>query len=186
MKNNKHIRGMINGVIWNLSNFIIPYLPSGHLRYKMMVFLGAQLAKNVKLYQGFMVREPRKLVVEEGVCIGPKVLLDARCGLIIRKNAVLAYDSIIWSLNHDYNDIHFCGKGAPVIIGSYSWICSRAIILPGITIGDYAIVASGAIVTKDVPPYAVVAGIPAKIIRYRDKKEYTYGYNAKEDFNHFM
>ncbi len=97
----------------------------------------------------------------------------------IGENAVIAYEAIIWTLNHDYNDIHFCGKGAPVKIGAYAWICSRSIILPGVCVGEGAVVASGAVVTKDVPPYTVVAGIPAKVIGYREKKNYAYGYKVK-------
>lgn len=58
-------------------------------------------------------------------------------------------------------------KGDPVIIGNDVWIGANAIIMRGVTIGDGAIVAAGAIVTKDVPPYAIVGGIPAKVIRYR-------------------
>jgi maltose O-acetyltransferase len=89
-------------------------------------------------------------------------------------------------LNHDYNDIHFCGKGAPVEIGKYAWICSRAIILPGITIGEGAVVASGAIVTKDVAPYTVVGGIPAKRIGNREKKLYNYGYTTENNYSHII
>lgn len=110
------------------------------------------------------------MIIEDGVSIGPNVLLDARCGLRIRKNSVIAYEAIIWTLNHDYNDDYFCGKGGPVEIGEYVWICSRAIILPGVKIGNGAVVASGAIVTKDVEPYTIVAGVPAKEISKREKK----------------
>lgn len=96
------------------------------------------------------IRNPKGVELGDGVSIGPKVLLDGRKGLTIGKNATIAYEAIIWSLNHDYNDIHFCGKGAYVNIGEYAWICSRSIILPGVSVGKYAVVASGAIVTKDV------------------------------------
>lgn len=85
----------------------------------------------------------------------------------------------------DYKDVNFCGKGAPVDIGSHSWICSRSIILPGVSIGEGAIVASGAIVTKDVEPYMIVGGILAKPIGYRAKKDYLYAYNRKNDYSHF-
>lgn len=71
-------------------------------------------------------------------------------------------------------------------IGAYSWICSRAIVLPGVNIGEGAVVASGAVVTKSVPPYAIVAGIPAKIIGYREKKDWEYGYSAEKDYTHFQ
>lgn len=58
-------------------------------------------------------------------------------------------------------------QDAPIIIGNDVWICANVVILPGVTIGDGAIVAAGAVVTKDVPPYAIVGGVPAKIIKYR-------------------
>ena len=104
--------------------------------------------------------------------------------MTIKQNAVIAYEAIIWSLNHDYNDMNFCGKGAPTEIGEYAWICSRSIILPGVKVGEGAIVASGAIVTKDVPPYAIVGGIPARIIGEREKNNYNYGYKLKENKCH--
>lgn len=177
---------MITGLKWQLSTCLIPNLPSQTLRNWGMRKLGVKMSKNVKFYSGFSVRSPQGLCIEDGVNIGPRVLLDARCGLTIHKNAVIAYDAIIWSLNHDYNDIHFCGKGAPVDIGSYAWICSRSIILPGVKIGEGAVVASGAIVTDNVEPYSIVGGIPAKKIGNREKKDYQYGYNAGNDYVHFV
>lgn len=171
-----HIHGIIGGYKWLMTNNILPHIPSQTIRNWGLRMMGVRMSKNVKFYSGFSVRNPKGLTIEDGVSIGPKVLLDARCGLRIKMSAVIAYDAIIWTLNHDYNDIYFCGKGAPVEIGAYAWICSRAIILPGIKIGEGAVVASGAIVTKDVPPYAIVGGIPAKIIGVREKKNYSYGY----------
>ena len=56
---------------------------------------------------------------------------------------------------------------SPISIGSRVWICTGAIILPGVNIGDGAVIAAGAVVTKDVPPYTVVGGVPAKSIRKR-------------------
>lgn len=180
----RNINGFKSGFIGYFVNICLSYFPSKHIRYWGLKILGMKLKKNIRFYQGFHIRAPKNITIEEGVSIGPKVLLDGRCGLFIGKNAVLAYDCIIWTLNHDYNDIYFRGKGAPVKIGSNSWICSRSIILPGIIIGEGAIVASGAIVTKDVEPYTIVGGIPAKVIGKREKKPYNYGYLSSKDFSH--
>lgn len=181
----KQYNGFKSGFIWWLANSIISSFPSKHIRYYGLKFLGMKINKNVRFYQGFHIRNPKGITIEDGVSIGPKVLLDGRKGLKIGRNAVIAYDAIIWTLNHDYNDIHFCGKGGPVEIGAYAWVCCRSIILPGVKIGEGAVVASGAIVTKDVEPYTVVAGIPARMIGKREKKAYEYGYRQKEDFLHF-
>jgi acetyltransferase-like isoleucine patch superfamily enzyme len=181
-----HIRGGVSGIKWCLSTSFFPCFPSQTIRNWGMRRMGAHISKNVKFYSGFSVRNPEGLIIEEGVSIGPKVLLDARCGLTIHKNAVIAYDSIIWTLNHDYNDVHFCGRGKSVDIGEYAWICCRSVILPGIKIGEGAIVASGSVVTKDVEPWSIVGGIPAKTIGKRERKKYDYGYNRKADYQHFI
>ncbi len=178
----KFIKKCRSDLKWSLSTSLIPSLPSQRLRNWGMRMMGVKMTKNVRLYSGFSVREPKGLTIEDGVVVGPRVLLDARQGLTIRRNAVIAYDAIIWTLSHDYNDINFSGKGAPVEIGAYSWICSRAIVMPGVKIGEGAVVASGAVVTKDVAPYTIVGGVPAKVIGTREKKDYSYGYGPSPNF----
>lgn len=169
------IKNFINAVIWWITNTFMSQFPGKGIRKGYLKLLGMKIGKKVVIYEGFHIRYPKGIVLDDGVSIGPKVLLDGRRGITIHKNVTIAYNAIIWSWNHDYNDIYFCGKGAPVTINEYAWICSRSIILPGVSIGKCAVVASGAVVTKDVPNYAIVAGVPAKIIGYRDKKNYQYG-----------
>lgn len=163
-------------MLWWMTNTIICRFPSRRIRRSWLKLLGMHINGTVMIYEDYHIRNPKGITIDDGVSIGPKVLLDGRMGLHIGKSAVIAYEAIIWTLNHDYNDVNFCVKGAPVEIGDYSWICSRSIILPGIKIGKGAVVASGAIVTKDVPDYAIVAGIPAKVVGHREIKEYQYGY----------
>lgn len=165
--------------VWWALNYVVAYFPSKKVRNIFLKIFGVSVGINVTFYEGFHIRNPKGIKIGNGVSVGPKVLLDGRVGLEIGDNVVIAYESIIWSLNHDYNDVNFCGKGAKVFIDKYAWICCRSIILPGVVIGEGAVVASNAVVTKDVPPYAIVAGIPAKIIGYRDKKEWKYGYKGK-------
>lgn len=182
----RNIKGTLHGLEWRFANNVIPNLPSKTLRNRGMRMMGVRMSKNVMLYSGFSVRNPKGLAIEDGVSIGPKVLLDARMGLTIRTNAVIAYDAIIWTLNHDYNDVNFSGKGAPVEIGAYAWVCCRSIILPGVKIGEGAVVASGAVVTKDVESYTIVGGVPAKKLGERKRQKYDYGYLANMDSNHFI
>lgn len=172
----KHLYALKSGFIWVLANSILSSSPFISIRHWGLKVLGIKMPKDVRFYQGFHIRSPHNISIDSGTSIGPRVLLDGRMGLHIGKSVTIAYEAIIWTLNHDYNDIHFVGKGAPVYIDDFAWICCRSIILPGIQIGRGAIVASGAVVTKDVPPFAIVAGIPAKVIGHRDEKQYDYGF----------
>ncbi|MBO7637311.1 MAG: Coenzyme F420 hydrogenase/dehydrogenase, beta subunit C-terminal domain [Paludibacteraceae bacterium] len=170
---------------WWFTNSFLYNFPSKRFRNYMLRKMGMTFEGDARIYAGFHIRNPKGIVLGKGVSIGPKALLDGRKGLTIEEGAVIGYGAIIWTLNHDYNDIHFCGKGAPVTIGRRAWICSNSIILPGITVGEGAVVASGAVVTHDVEPYTIVGGIPAKVIGKRAEKEYDYLYRADKDSLHF-
>jgi len=160
-------------VEWLYMRFISQF-PSRTVRMFLLRKTGAKISKDVSIFSHAEFRSPSKLVIESGCSIGPRVLLDARSGLEIGKNVTLACEVIIWTLHHDYNDINFKTIGDKVVIEDYVWICSRAIILPGVKIGKGAIIASGAVVSRDVEPYTIVGGIPAKKIGNRDMKDYSY------------
>ncbi len=178
------MRAILSGILMWMTNVLMSNFPSKHVRQWFLSLVGIRMDGPVRFYPGFHIRAPKRIHLGSNVSIGPRVLLDGRMGLEVGDSAVIAYDAIIWTLNHDYNDVHFAGKGAPVKIGPYAWICSRSVILPGITIGEGAVVATGAVVTKDVPPYTIVGGVPAKVIGKREEKKYQYGYTPKEEGFH--
>ncbi|UWX80272.1 acyltransferase [Arthrobacter jinronghuae] len=74
----------------------------------------------------------------------------------------------LWTLQHDYNSPTFATSGGPIVIRDRAWISFRATILPGVVIGEGAVVAANSVVTKDVEPFTVVGGIPAKKIGERN------------------
>ena len=175
-------------LIWKRSvyelilNDIIPIILSRHVRRFMYTKLfKAKIGKDVYMYSNLELRSPQTLFIEGKNSIGKHVMLDARKGLRIEEGCVIASHVLIWTLHHDYNSDDFHVVGAPVTLGAYSWICSRSIILPGVTVGQGAVVASGAVVTKDVPPYAIVGGVPAKIIGHREDKDFHY--NPKNEYH---
>ena len=87
--------------------------------------------------------------------------------LKIGNNVSIAGEVRIYTMEHDIDDPHFAEIGGPVVIDDYVVIGSRCMILPGVHIGKGAVIASGAVVTKDVEPFSVVGGIPAKEIKKR-------------------
>ena len=116
----------------------------------------------------------RHITIGENTVINRRCLLDGRCKLTIGNNASISADSSLLSLSHDIDDPNFKGIGKETIIKDYSWIGLRAIILPGVVIGYGAVVGAGAVVTKEVKPYDVVAGSPAKIIKKRNNINFNY------------
>jgi len=89
--------------------------------------------------------------------------------LTIGNNVSIAGDVRIYTMEHDVNDPNFSEVAAPVTIEDYAVIGTRVTILPGVIIGKGSVVASGAVVTKDVSPYTVVGGVPATYIKDRSK-----------------
>jgi maltose O-acetyltransferase len=156
------------------TNEIIPIIPSRHIRKAMYRMLGAKIGKNVAMFRSLEIRNPAGLTIKGNNSIGKKVVLDARKRLVISKGVTIASQVIIWTLHHNYNDENFKTIGDAVTIGEYAWICSRAVILPGVKIGKGAIVSSGAVVTKEVPDYAIVGGVPAIVIGERKLKDFNY------------
>lgn len=97
--------------------------------------------------------------------------------MIVGDNVDIAQETNIWTLEHDVNDPSHNVVPGKVVIEDYVWIASRVTILPGVHIGKGAVVASGAVVTKDVPPMSIVGGVPAKVIGQRHNPlHYTNNY----------
>lgn len=127
---------------------------------------------------GVEIRNGKNIQLGEGSVLNKKVLLDGRGGkLTIGNNVDIAQEVNIWTLSHDPQDDYHGDKGGDVTIEDYVWIASRATILPGVRIGRGAVVATGSVVTKDVPPMTIVAGVPAKKIGDRTS-------GLKYQFNH--
>lgn len=163
----KVIKRYISSISWLTLSFI-KFIPSQIIRKFLLRLIGLKIDKAI-LYGGFHIRAPSNISIGNGTVIGHGVTLDGRSNIKIGCNVNISSEVMIWSLQHDYNSIDFCSKGGPVLIDDYVWISARAIILPGVIIGKGAVVAAGALVTKNVEPYTVVGGIPAKIIATRNK-----------------
>lgn len=145
----------------------IPVLCLRRAYFRMVV---KSCGKHVYVGRNLDLRHPRGIIVGDYVMINKRVLLDGRNGIVIGNNVDIAQDAFIWTCHHNYNDDFHSVCGERVCIGDFAWICSRSIVLPGVIIGKGAVVASNAVVTKDVPAMMVVGGVPAKIIAKRESK----------------
>jgi acetyltransferase-like isoleucine patch superfamily enzyme len=102
--------------------------------------------------------------------VGISGLIDCIDKVTIEKHAFSGHDVMILTGAHDYTKFgeerKTRGGGGPVHIKEGAWLASRCIILGGVTVGKHAVVCAGAVVTKDVPDYAMVGGVPAQVIKY--------------------
>lgn len=152
-------------------------LPRYHfLNYLKSVFLrinGAKVGKRVVFYPGLWISPGKNLVLGDDVDLALNVHIETAGGVTIGARALIGYGTKIFSRNHHVpsNRAPIFGAGhisESVTIGQDVWLGANVIILPGRTIGDGAVVGAGSVVTKDVAPYTIVAGNPAKLIRVRD------------------
>ena len=153
----------------------ISYVPLHAVRVAAVRAAGADLGPGVVLYHGFEIRRPQKLSIGAGSSIGNGAILDARGGLTIGEHVNFSTGVNVWTGEHDWRSPDFAYRTAPVTIGDHVWISTRATILPGAVIGDGAVVAAGAVVTGEVPPSALVAGVPATVIGERPPVDYRLG-----------
>ena len=151
---------LFGNTIWNK-------IPSRHLRKWFYQLLGAKIGKKSFPCRRVEVLLPMGLELEDGVAVGWFAELDARGGIKIGHDTNVSSHVKLITGSHDIDDPKFTADFKPIIIGNHCWIGTGAIVLQGVTIGDGAVVAAGAVVTKDVPSYEVWGGVPAKFIRKR-------------------
>ena len=152
--------------------FQVGLVPSLHIRRFVYKALGAEIGKNVVFHFRTEIRGIHRLKIGAGTIIGDNALLAAQRGLTIGENVNLSSNVSIYSGEHDHRDPYFRStpeKTRPITIGDRVWIGSNAIILTGVNIGEGAVCCAGCVVTKDVEPFAVVAGIPARKVNERPR-----------------
>lgn len=168
----------INSFITYVIREFVMYFPFHAIRLGMAKLLCKNIGKGCSFLLGVEFRNAKNIEIGSNTVVNKKVLLDGRGGkLIIGNNVDIAQETNIWTLEHDVHNDYHRDRGSDVVIEDYVWIASRVTILPGVRIGKGAVIATGAVVVKNVPPMAIVGGVPAKIIGERKSKLlYTLNY----------
>lgn len=159
------------------TDFIIDYLGSATINGKIKKILlqsrGAKVGKRFICYQGVWIDTPRNIQIGDDVDLSKDVTITTGGGVAIGNRVLIGYGSKILSTNHripeNINDpIRFSGhENKAVHIEEDVWIGANVVILPGVKIKKGSVIAAGAVVTKEVPEYSIIAGVPGKIIRSR-------------------
>lgn len=166
------------------TNHIINHIPSYTLRHAWYRhILGWRIGPNVVIFMGQHVQMAGVRRSQQKVSIGKNTIINWDCmlyttgGLVIGENVSISAGVWLVTGTHEMNHPQFIDTYRPIVIGDYAWIGMRTTILGGVTIGEGAVVMAGAMVTSDVPPYAVVGGVPAKVIRQRELQQPAYSLN---------
>ncbi|WP_084142688.1 acyltransferase [Cellulomonas cellasea] len=160
------------GLLWCAT--VVGNVPSHTLRnafYRHV--LKITLPRTSIVYWGARFFGRGGLVIGHHTIVGDHAFLDSRRGLTIGNNVNIASELRVWTAEHDVDVPGLPTTGAPVTIGDLCFIGSRVTILPGVTIGEGVVVGAGAVVTKDLPPWTVCFGVPARPVRARARSEYT-------------
>ena len=168
-----------------LTNAVVTHIPSHHVRLAWYAnVVGVSIGKHTSLLMGLHLQvRGRPRADRPGIVIGDNTVINAGChldgrgGLAIGDNVSVSAGVWVLTDEHDINDPLFPEILAPVRIDDYAFIGSKAMILPGVTVGRGAVIGAGAVVTKDVPPFHIVAGVPARTIGERQcRPSYTLDY----------
>ena len=147
------------------ANATLPDDP-GYMKYLEELF-GRSLS-DVRILTPFICDFGNRVRFGKGVFLNHSAILSASGGIEFEDGVMAAPGLRIATINHDMNNRHTIYTYGKVTVKKNAWLGMNVTICPGVTIGRYAVVGAGAVVTKDVPDYAVVGGVPARIIRMQD------------------
>lgn len=152
----------------------IGHIPSHLIRKLVYRLSGIKIGKGSSIHMWANFFQPKNIRIGEDSIIGDHVFLDGRAQLIIGNHVDIASTVSIYNSEHDFESEDFHARVEPVKIEDYCFIGPRVIILPGVKVGDGAVIAAGAVVTKDVESFKIVGGVPAKVIGERKHKQLNY------------
>jgi putative colanic acid biosynthesis acetyltransferase WcaF len=152
-------------------NTLISRIPVTSLRMRCYALLGVVFAdsRTGVIMLGSEIRAPHRLEIGRNTAIGRRCTIDARGGIRIGEDVNISSNARLQTAKHLVDDPDFKHDYSPIAVGDRAWIAEAAIVLGGVTIGEGAVVAAGAVVTKDVAPFSMVGGVPAQPIRERSR-----------------
>jgi acetyltransferase-like isoleucine patch superfamily enzyme len=162
-------KGLFRLLVTYLGNYWVSFIPSYSIRhFYFRSICGVRLGRGSSLHLG-VTFTGFDVQIGDDTTIGRRTYLDCRGGLWIGSSVSVSPDVHVLTAGHDMKSRGFENVWAPVRIEDYAWLGTRATLLPGVTVGRGAVVATGAVVTRDVEAYSVVAGVPARKIGERPR-----------------
>lgn len=161
-----------------LYRMLVTHIPFHAVRQGFLRALGMRIGRRVALFSGSTIIRPERITIGDSSVVGFDCFLGGEAGLTIGSQVNISSYCIFLGGDHDLDSADFRPVHKPTVVEDYAWLATRVTVMGGVRIGRGAVVAAGAVVTRDVPPFHVVAGVPAKKIKERnpDTCRYDLGY----------
>ncbi|EJB2767684.1 acyltransferase [Enterococcus faecalis] len=148
------------------------YHSEEELREIMSYLIGKKVDETFRIFPPFYTDFGKNITLGKNVFINSGTHFQDQGGIVIGDGVFIGHNVVLATINHDLfpknkRKNHY----VPIVLKNNVWIGSNATITSGVTIGEWSVVAAGAVVTKDVPPYTVVGGVPARVLKSIDKEE---------------
>lgn len=166
-----------------LLNHVAARIPFNGTRVRILRLAGVKLVEpsSVGVMLGTHVWSPDRISIGRCTVINRECRIEAAGGIEIGNSVVISHAVRLQTGSHNIHSNEFESIYKPIRICDYVWICEAALVIGGVTIGEGAVVMAGAVVTKDVEPWTIVAGVPARPIGTRPQVRYSPLFTA--DFN---
>lgn len=145
-----------------------PMNPSSMLKRLVLRLFGASIARDALIKPGVRVKYPWLLTIGDHSWLGENCWIDNLARVTIGNNVCVSQGAYLCTGNHDWSDPGFGLVVSPITLRDGSWVGARAVVCPGVTLNECAVAAAGSVVTRDIPPYEIHAGNPARFVRRRE------------------
>uniref|UniRef100_E6QIX0 Putative acetyltransferase n=1 Tax=mine drainage metagenome TaxID=410659 RepID=E6QIX0_9ZZZZ len=166
------LKNRLARALWGLAYVVFYRLsprPMHAWRAWLLRLFGAKLGATCHFYAKARIWAPWNLICEDRVSIADDAELYNPSLLYVGSHCIVSQGAYVCGATHEYNNPAFPLVHFPIRLGAYSWICARATVCPGVNVGDGAVLALGAIATRDLEPFGIYAGVPARKVKERDR-----------------
>jgi len=158
--------------LWNIC-WLLLYRPSPRPLHSWRALLlrvfGAKMGRKCHFYPGSKIWAPWNLTCADLVAVGDGAEIYNPAPLRLGSHAIVSQGAYVCGATHDFDDPAFPLLAFSMDIGAYAWICARALVSPGVNIGDGAVLGLGSVATRDLEPWGVYAGVPAVKVKERKR-----------------
>ena len=174
LRKNTSARNRLARLAWSIVRATL-FRPSPRPLHAWRAFLlrlfGARIGPHARIYPRVDIWAPWNLVCEDVVAVADEAIIYNPAPVHLGSHCVISQQAYLCGASHDLRDPAFPMIWAPIRIGAYAWVCARATVQMGVEVGEGAVLALGAVATRDLDAWTVYAGVPAKPVGRRPRKD---------------